>query len=242
MSDNKTQNLDVLHTSKQVALADISPIPPIKRGGLGGGKISASKMLSGGMPCEFELTMEFVCYFLFTFIIYFCVFAFVPYDNIIEKILKFIQDIFRKFTKFLTDLIPGSVKKKASSIFPKSIVKFFKKTIPKMIEAKKEEMLTPLKKKLKNIQEETNRKLNKERNKLKHKKDIISQTSLYLNEQFIKIKHRISVLWEKFKEKIIPAIIISFIYYIIWLIFFKIIPTILKYLINVAQQFKQAQM
>ena len=62
MSDNKTQNLDVLHTSKQVALADINSTPPIKRGSLGDGKISASKMLSGGMPCEFELTMEIVCY------------------------------------------------------------------------------------------------------------------------------------------------------------------------------------
>ena len=37
----------------------------------GGGKMSASKILSGGMPCKFELTMEFFCTFLFTFIIYF---------------------------------------------------------------------------------------------------------------------------------------------------------------------------
>ena len=76
-------------------------MPPINQGGLGGSKISASQMLSGGMPCKFELTMEFFCCFFFTFIIYFIVFAFVPYDGFITKILEFIRDITKKFTDFL---------------------------------------------------------------------------------------------------------------------------------------------
>ena len=74
---------------------------------------------------------------------------------------------------------------------------------------------------------------------MKNNKDFISKTNLYLNEQYLKIKEKILTLWEKFKDKILPAIIISVIYYVIWLVFFKLIPTILKYLINVAQQFKQ---
>ena len=48
----------------------MSGMPPVNQGGLGGNKISASQMLSGGMPCKFELLMEFFCSFFFTFIIY----------------------------------------------------------------------------------------------------------------------------------------------------------------------------
>ena len=119
-------------------------------------KPSLSNMVSGGMPCKFQLLMEFFCSFLFTFIIYFCVFAFFPYDGIINGENGF----------FLSD------------------------------------------------------------------------TRMYFNEKFVNTKAKFSEIWEKFKDKIIPALIISFIYYIIWLIFFKLIPIILKYLINVAQQFK----
>ena len=72
-----------------------------------------------------------------------------------------------------------------------------------------------------------------------HFEELKSQTNLYFNEKAIKTKAKLSEIWEKFKDKIIPALIISFVYYIIWLIFFKIIPVILKYLISVAQQFKQ---
>jgi hypothetical protein len=205
----------------------------------GGSKLSVSKMLSGGMPCKFELLMEFFCSFLFTFIIYFCVFAFVPYDGIITKILEFIRDVTKKFTDFLYSLIPDSVKKRASKLFPSFIVKFFKETLPNVLIKKKDEIMTPLKKKLQKIKDDTEKKLKSEKKKLNNNKDFLSQTTLYFNEKYLLIKEKITVLWEKFKDKIIPALVISFIYYIIWLIILKLIPTILKYLVNVAQQFKQ---
>ena len=211
----------------------------LKLGNDGGSKLSASKILSGGMPCKFELLMEFFCSFLFTFIIYFCVFAFVPYDGLIKKILEFIRDVTKKFTDFLYTLIPKPVKKAASKLFPKFIVKFFKETLPKLLNKKKEEIMTPLKKKLQKLKDDTEKKINGERKKLKNNDNFISQTTLYFNEQYLNIKTKLTVIWEKFKDKIIPALVISFIYYIIWLIFFKLIPTILKYLVNVAQQFKQ---
>jgi uncharacterized protein YggT (Ycf19 family) len=208
-------------------------------GGIGG---PLGGMMSGGMPCEFELTMEFVCYFVFTFIIYFCVFAFIPYDKFIEKIFKFIEKITKKFMNFVNKLIPNSVKKRVSSLFPKFIVNFFKKTIPALIKEKTKEITTPLKEKLEEIKKEANKKLNKEKSDSGNKKDIISQTQLYFKEQYIKITTEIKILWKKFNDKILPAIFISLIYYVIWLFFFKFIPTILKYLINIALNFKNAQM
>ena len=208
-------------------------------GNNGGSNPYVPSMLSGGMPCKFELLMEFFCSFLFTFIIYFCVFAFVPYDDIVTKILEFIRDVTKKFTDFLYSLIPESVKKRASKLFPKFIVKFFKETLPNLLIKKKDEIMTPLKKKLQKIKDDTEKKLNSEKKKLNNNKDFLSQTTLYFNEKYLLIKEKLTVLWEKFKDKVIPALFISFIYYVIWLIFFKIIPTILKYLINVAQQFKQ---
>jgi len=214
-------------------------IPPINQGGLGGSKISASQMLSGGMPCKFELLMEFFCCFFFTFIIYFIVFAFVPYDGFITKILEFIRDVTKKFTDFLYTLIPEPVKKAASRLFPKFIVKFFKETLPNLLSKKSEELTTPLKKKLQKIKDDIDKKINGEKKKLGKNKDFISQLMLYYNEQYLLIKGKLTALWEKFKDKIVPALIMSFIYYIIWFTFLKIIPTILKYLINVAQQFKQ---
>ena len=226
-------------------IANIMEKPPNMAGmaGMGGmgrmGGMSASNLLSGGMPCKFELPMEFICTFLFTFIIYFCVFAFIPYNGIIEKILGYIKKITDTFIKFLYTLIPSPVKKAASKIFPSFITKFFKETLPKLIKRKKEEVTTTLQKKLQKIKEETEKKINAKKKSMKNNKDFISKTNLYLNEQYLKIKEKILTLWEKFKDKILPAIIISVIYYVIWLVFFKLIPTILKYLINVAQQFKQ---
>jgi hypothetical protein len=220
-------------------MGGMGDMPPINQGGLGGSKISASQMLSGGMPCKFELTMEFFCCFFFTFIIYFLVFAFVPYDGLITKILEFIRDVAKKFTDFLYTLIPNPVKKAASRLFPKFVVKFFRETLPNLLSKKSEELMTPLKKKLQKIKDETDKRINGERKRVGKNKDFISQIMLYYNEQYLIIKAKLTVLWEKFKDKIIPALIISFIYYIIWLIFFKIIPVIFKYLINVAQQFKQ---
>lgn len=205
-------------------------------------KPSLSNGVAGGMPgmpCKFQLVMEFVCSFLFTFIIYFCVFAFFPYDGIIKKILEFIQNTIKKFMDFLNSLIPNSVKKNTSKLFPKFIEKFIKETLPKMLKEKKEELTTPLKKKLEQIKKDTEEKLNIENKKLNKNDNFLSRTNLYFNETWLKIKAKLSEIWEKFKDKIIPALIISFVYYIIWLIFFKVIPTILKYLISVAQQFKQ---
>ena len=63
--------------------------------------------------------------------------------------------------------------------------------------------------------------------------------STYYNKQYINIKAKLISAWETFKDKIIPAVIISFIYYFIWFIFFKIIPAIFKYMFAVLQQFKQ---
>ena len=202
-------------------------------GGGGGGS-------GTGIPCKFELIMEFFCSFLFTFIIYFCVFAFFPYDGIIKKILEFIQNTIKKFMDFLNSLVPKSVKKNSSKLFPKFIEKFFKETLPKMLKEKKEELTTPLKKKLEQIKKDTEEKLNIENKKLNKNDNFLSRTNLYFNETWLKIKAKLSEIWEKFKDKIIPALIISFVYFIIWLIFFKVIPPILKYLISVAQQFKQS--
>ena len=205
----------------------------------GGSKLSVSKMLSGGMPCKFELLMEFFCSFLFTFIIYFCVFAFVPYDGIITKILEFIRDVTKKFTDFLYSLIPDSVKKRASKLFPSFIVKFFKETLPKMLKAKQEELTTPLKEKLEKIKKDTEEKLNNKNKNGKKNDSFLSKTKSYFDETFLKLKAKLSEIWEKFKDKFIPALVISFVYYIIWFIIFKVIPPILKYLISIAQQFKQ---
>jgi len=220
-------------------MSGMSGMPPVNQGGLGGNKISASQMLSGGMPCKFELTMEFVCSFVFTFIIYFIVFAFVPYDGFITKILEFIRDVTKKFIDFLYTLIPEPVKKAASRLFPKFIVKFFKETLPNLLNKKSEELMTPLKKKLQKIKDDTDKRINGERKKLGKNKDFISEMILYYNEQYLIIKGKLIALWEKFKDKIVPALIMSFIYYVIWFTFFKLIPTILKYLINVTQEFKQ---
>jgi hypothetical protein len=107
------------------------------------------------------------------------------------------------------------------------------------MKAKKEELTTPLKKKLEEIKKDTEKKLTSENKKLNSNDNFLSRTNLYFNEKAINTKAKFSEIWEKFKDKIIPALIISFVYYIIWLIFFKIIPVILKYLISVAQQFKQ---
>jgi hypothetical protein len=204
----------------------------------GSNNISMSNMVSSGMPCKFQLLMEFFCSFLFTFIIYFCVFAFFPYDGIIKKILEFIQETTKKFMDFLYKLVPSPVKKNASKIFPSFVVKFFKETLPKMLKEKKEEITTPLKKKLEQIKKETQSKIDGENKKNRDNGGLLSDTKMYFNEKFVNTKATFSEIWEKFKDKIIPALIISFIYYIIWLIFFKLIPIILKYLINVAQQFK----
>jgi hypothetical protein len=202
------------------------PVPGVE------GVPGASGGAIGGMPCKFQLVMEFVCSFLFTFIIYFCVFAFFPYDGIIKKILEFIQNTTKKFMDFINSLIPKSVKKNSSKLFPRFIEKFFKETLPKMLKAKKEELTTPLKTKLEQIKKDTEKKLQMENKKSGNRNNFFKETALKIESKFLEF-------WEKFKDKFIPALIISFVYFIIWFIVFKVIPPILKYLISVAQQFKQ---
>ena len=206
---------------------------------LGMGGMSVSKILSGGMPCKFELPMEFFTLFVFTFIIYFCVFAFIPYNGIVEKILGYIKTVTDKFFKFLKMLIPSPVKKAASKIFPSFIVKYFTESIPQMIEREKEKLMTSLEIKLKHLKEETDKKLKNQKKMLENDNSYITKTKVYFNEKYIYIKAKLMYAWETFKDKIVPAIIVSFIYYFIWVIICKVIPAILKYLINAAQQFKQ---
>ena len=204
-----------------------------KIGALGGG--AGGLGTGGGIPCKFELTMEFVCYFIFTFIIYFCVFAFFPYDGIITKVVNFIEKVFKKTIDFFYGLVPKPVKKRASKLFPSFIVKFFKETLPNALRERKDEEVSSLKKRLDEIKNETDKKINK--NKKKANKEGGGGVALYFNEQYLKITQKLKILWEKFKDKIIPAIIVSFIYYVIWFIFFKVIPPIFKYFISMAQQF-----
>ena len=206
----------------------------------GDSKISASQMITGGMPCKFELVMEFFSTFLFTFIIYFCVFYFIPYDEIVDIMLDFVDEKRKKFVDFLYTLIPKPVKRAASRLFPKFIVKYFKETLPNLLNKKREKATTSLKKKLQKIKDDVNKKLNKQKKNSKKNKNFLSKFFLYLDEKYSILQAKIIVIWEKFKSKIIYCIFITIMYYIIWVIFFKLIPTILKYLINVAQKFKQS--
>ena len=203
-----------------------------------GSKISESQVSPDGMPCKFELLMEFFSVFLFTFILYFCVFYFIPYDDYIDKILDLFETTKEKFEKFLYKLIPKPVKKAASKLFPKSVVKFFKEQLPKLLRKKRDELTTPLKKKLKKIKDDADKKINKQRKDAKKKKDIFSKVFTYLNVKYLKAKLKITEMWEEFKDKYIPALIIAFIYYTVWFIIFIIIPPVLKYLINIALKFK----
>jgi hypothetical protein len=85
--------------------------------------------------------------------------------------------------------------------------------------------------------------MNERNQKINSKWNIVDNKSVVYNinidKQYINIKAKLISAWETFKDKIIPAVIISFIYYFIWFIFFKIIPAIFKYMFAVLQQFKQ---
>ena len=72
--------------------------------------------------------------------------------------------------------------------------------------------------------------------------NIISKIQSFLYEQYVIIIKKIKILWQKFNDKILPSIIISIIYYIVWLFFFKFLPTVFKYLINIALNFKNSKM
>lgn len=199
-------------------------------GGGGGGKFGKmASMMSGGIPCEYQLPMEFFVLFLFTFLIYFLVFGFVPYRNIVSTMTHYIIGFPEKvYNKFLGH-VPSSIKNaKSGSVFSQAN-KFIHVTIPNMIQKEKTKLLTPLQKKLQKLKEKENKQLN----------DSNSGGANKLKTSVSKVKVKVLSAWETLKHKIIPAIFISIIYYVIWLIIFKIIPQVLKYGINMAMSFKK---
>ena len=189
-------------------------------GGAMGGKLGKmSSMMAGGIPCGYELPMEFFVGFLFTFLIYFLVFGFVPYHNIVSTMTKYIIGFPEKmYNKFLGTL-PSSVKNAQTGSIFSGIQKVFTKTIPDMIQKEKTKLLTPLQKKLQQLKDKENSK---------------SQNTGKVQNYITKTKIQIISIWETLRHKIIPAIFISIIYYVIWIIIFKIIPQIMKYGINMA--------
>ena len=90
-----------------------------------------------GMPCEYELPMEFFTLFVVTFLIYFIVFGFIPYEDILNTIMNFIMPIPKKIYSWATGLIPDSIKNRAAKSSPSFVSNFFNKTLPNMIEAEK---------------------------------------------------------------------------------------------------------
>jgi hypothetical protein len=198
-------------------------------GDIGGGSIG------GGMPCEYELPMEFFTLFVVTFLIYFFVFGFIPYEDILNKIMNFIIPIPKKIYSWATGLIPDSIKNRASKSTPSFVSKFFNTTLPNMIEAEKRKLLTPLQVKLQKLKDVENKKLQDKQNASGNDPSSIQNK---LNTYYTNSKIQLLSMWETFRDKIIPAVIISFIYYVIWYIIFIIIPQILKYCINMAMKFK----
>jgi hypothetical protein len=69
---------------------------------------------------------------------------------------------------------------------------------------------------------------------LKDKENSKSHNSGKIKQYVSKLKIKIMSVWEILKHKIIPAIFISIIYYVIWFIIFIIIPQIMKYGIKMA--------
>jgi hypothetical protein len=199
-------------------------------GDIGGGSIG------GGMPCEYELPMEFFTLFVVTFLIYFFVFGFIPYEDILNKIMNFIMPIPKKIYSWATGLIPDSIKNRASKSTPSFVSKFFNTTLPNMIEAEKRKLLTPLQVKLQKLKDVENKKLQDKQNASGNDPSSIQNK---LNTYYTNSKIKLLSMWETFRDKIIPAVIISFIYYVIWYIIFIIIPQILKYCINMAMKFKK---
>jgi hypothetical protein len=214
----------------KAGLSGIGNISDIGGGSTGGGS------MGGGMPCEYELPMEFFILFVGTFLIYFIVFGFIPYEDILNKIVNVIMPIPKKIYSWATGLIPSSIKNRASKSTPSFVSKFFNTTLPNMIEAEKRKLLTPLQVKLQKLKDV-------ESKKLQDKKDASggdsSSLQNKLNTYYSNAKIKLLSMWETFRDKIIPAVIISLIYYVIWYLSFVIIPQILKYCINMAMQFKK---
>jgi hypothetical protein len=209
---------------EKAGLPDISAMAGESGGGL------------SGMPCEYELPMEFFTIFVGTFIIYFIVFGFIPYEDIVNTIINFIMPIPKKIYAWATGLIPSSIKDRVAKSSPSFISKFFNTTLPNMIEAEKRKLLTPLQVKLQKLKDVENKKLQDKQNASGGDSSSIQNK---LNTYYTNAKIKLLSMWETFRDKIIPAIVISFIYYVIWYISFVIIPQILKYCINMAMQFKK---
>lgn len=198
---------------------------PAGGGGGGGGKLDKmAGMMAGGIPCEYELPMEFAVGFLFTFLIYFLVFGFVPYQNIVSTMTKYIIGFPEKMYNKILGKMPSSVRNaKSGSIFSQFNT-LITKTIPDMITKEKNKMLTPLQQKLQ---------------KLKDKENSNSQNSNPVNQYIVKVRIQVMTIWQKLIHNIIPAIFVSIIYYVVWYIIFKIIPGVMKYGINMAMSLKK---
>jgi hypothetical protein len=198
--------------------------PALGVGGGGGGKLDKmANMMAGGIPCGYELPMEFAVGFLFTFLIYFLVFGFVPYQNIVSTMTKYIIGFPEKMYNKILGKMPSSVRNaKSGSIFSQ-FNKLITKTIPDMITKEKNKMLTPLQQKLQ---------------KLKDKENSNSQNSNPVNQYIVKVRIQVMTIWQKLIHNIIPAIFVSIIYYVVWYIIFKIIPGVMKYGINMAMSLK----
>ena len=194
-------------------------------GGEGGKFDKMANMMSGGMPCQYELPMEFFTGFIFTFLIYFLVFGFVPYEDIVSTMTKYVIEFPQKMYNSFLGKMPSSVKNSKSGSIGSTINKLLSETIPKMIEKEKNKLMTPLQKKLEVLKKKEN-----SQNK--------SGSPNFFTEYMTKVKTQGMAIFEKFKHNIIPAIFISIIYYITWYVIFKIIPGILKYGINMAMSFK----
>ncbi len=212
------------------AMANGSPNIPDIGGGGGGG-------MASGMPCEYELPMEFFTLFIGTFIIYFVTFGFIPYENLLNIITKYVLSVPEKIYSWVTGMIPSSIKNRASKSTPSFVSKFVNETLPNMIQAEKRKLLTPLQVKLQKLRDAENKKL--QQNKDNSSGGYFSSVTDKLNTYYSNGKIKLLSMWEIFRDKIIPAVIISFIYYIIWYISFVTIPQILKYCINMAMQFKK---
>ena len=198
-------------------------------GDIGGGSMGS------GMPCEYELPMEFFTLFVVTFLIYFLVFGFIPYEDIVNKIINYIMPIPKKIYSWATGMIPSSIKNRASKSSPSFVSNFFNKTLPNMIEAEKRKLLTPLQVKLQKLKDVESKKLQDKQNTSGGDSSSIQNK---LNTYYTNGKIKLLSMWETFRDKIIPAVVISFIYYIVWYLSFVIIPQILKYCINMAMKFK----
>jgi hypothetical protein len=93
--------------------------------------------MSGGMPCQYELPMEFFVGFVFTFLIYFLVFGFVPYEDIVSKMTKYVIEFPQKMYNSFLGKMPSSVKNSKSGSIGSTINKLLSETIPNMIEKEK---------------------------------------------------------------------------------------------------------